>query len=36
MIYENKDQLKKACEAILACDDGDVRVGCRPVSGEVD
>jgi fructose/tagatose bisphosphate aldolase len=26
MIYENKDQLKKACEAILACDDGDVRV----------
>lgn len=26
MIYENKDQLKKGCEAILACDDGDVRV----------
>ncbi len=26
MIYENKDQLKKACEAILAFDDGDVRI----------
>ncbi len=26
MIYENKDQLKKGCESILACDGGDVRV----------
>ncbi len=26
MIYENKDQLKKGCDAILACDGGDVRV----------
>jgi fructose/tagatose bisphosphate aldolase len=26
MIYENKDQLKKGCEFILAYDDGDVRV----------
>jgi fructose/tagatose bisphosphate aldolase len=26
MIYENKDQMKKGCENILACDSGDVRV----------
>ncbi|NTW78009.1 MAG: aldolase, partial [Syntrophaceae bacterium] len=26
MIYENKDQLKKGCESILAYDGGDVRV----------
>jgi len=26
MIYENKDQLKKGCESILACDGDDVRV----------
>ena len=26
MIYENKDQLKKGCESILAIDGGDVRV----------
>ncbi len=26
MIYENKEQLKKGCEAILAYDDGDIRV----------
>ncbi len=26
MIYENKDQLKRGCESILACDGGDVRV----------
>ena len=26
MIYENKEQLKKGCEAILACDGGDVRI----------
>ena len=26
MIYENKDQLKKGCESILAFDGGDVRV----------
>ncbi|MBN1235154.1 MAG: aldolase, partial [Methanotrichaceae archaeon] len=26
MIYENMDQLKRGCESILACYDGDVRV----------
>jgi len=26
MIYENKDQMKKGCENILACDDDDVRI----------
>ena len=26
MIYENKDQLKKGCESILAYDGRDVRV----------
>jgi fructose/tagatose bisphosphate aldolase len=26
MIYQNEDQLKKGCESILACEDGDVRI----------
>ena len=26
MIYQNKDQLKRGCESILACQEGDVRV----------
>ena len=26
MIYDNKDQLKKGCEAIIAFDDGDIRL----------
>ncbi|HPC86677.1 MAG TPA: class II fructose-bisphosphate aldolase [Smithellaceae bacterium] len=26
MIYENKDQLKKGCEAVLSCEGGDVRI----------
>ena len=37
MIYENKDQLKKGCESILAYDGGDVRVLDEvQVSGKVD
>ena len=26
MIYENEDQLRKGCESILLCDEGDVRI----------
>ena len=26
MIYQNEDQLKRGCESILACQEGDVRV----------
>lgn len=26
MIYENRDQLRKGCETVLACDGGDVRL----------
>ena len=26
MIYQNEDQLKKGCESIIACEEGDVRV----------
>ena len=26
MIYQNDDQLKRGCESILACEEGDVRV----------